>query len=352
MIAEDKLSPRDIVKRAFQFKETKATPFRLEFEPQDRDNYKRMLTEAYGNEDWKTLAKPYIAILTGCSHFLNLEPAADGLEVDSFGCIWRNASMSLETTNTTFHLIEPPLKSSSLQGYQLPDLDHYYRQSVFPQAEDLLLQSRDSFRVGVHLFGLFERAWSLRGYTDFMMDLVENEKFCEELVEAIADWIITSIDYLVELPLDAILITDDIADQRGLLFGVDRFRSLFKPRWTRIFDRIHRYGLYTVLHMCGNPSDAIPDLIDCGLDCVESLQPEAMDVYKLKQEYGRDLRFWGGVGVQNLMPFGTAEEVDREVRLLREKMGSEGGYILATSKDIARPMPIENVVAYLEAATT
>ena len=85
--------------------------------------------------------------------------------------------MSLETTNTTFHLIEPPLKSSSLQGYQLPDLDHYYRQSVFPQAEDLLLQSRDSFRVGVRLFGLFERAWSLRGYTDFMMDLVENEKF-------------------------------------------------------------------------------------------------------------------------------------------------------------------------------
>ena len=351
MIAEDKLSPRDVVKRAFQFKETKDTPFRLEFERQDREYYERMLTQTYGNEDWKTLAKPYIAILTGCSHFLNLETTADGLDVDSFGCKWENASKSSGSGGATFHLIEPPLKSPSLQGYQLPNLKQYYCQSVFPQAEDLLLQSRDSFRVGVHLFGLFERAWSLRGYTDFMTDLVDNKKFCEELLEAIADWIMTSIDYLAELPLDAILITDDIADQRGLVFGIDRFRSLFKPHWRRIFDRIHRYGLYTVLHMCGNPSDALPDLIECGLDCVESLQPEAMDVYTLKQEYGHDLRFWGGLGVQNLMPFGTAEEVDREVRLLRERMGSEGGYILATSKDIARPMPIENVVAYLEAAT-
>ncbi len=75
-----------------------------------------------------------------------------------------------------------------------------------------------------------------------------------------------------------------------------------------------------------------------------------MDVYQLKREYGRDLRFWGAVGVQQLMPFGTPEMIRNEVRRLKNELGRGGGFVLSTSKPISNPVPPVNAMAYFEAA--
>jgi hypothetical protein len=136
--------------------------------------------------------------------------------------------------------------------------------------------------------------WSLRGFESFLMDLADNTAFCEELIENVADWIARSIERLLEMPLDAVIFTDDYADQRGMIFGLERFRKLFKPHWRRLFDIVHRAGFYSVLHVCENAEPALQDLIECGPDCLESLQPEAMDIYGLKKKYGTHLRFWAG----------------------------------------------------------
>jgi len=148
------------------------------------------------------------------------------------------------------------------------------------------------------------------------------------------------------------MLTDDYADQRGVIFGLERFRSLFKPCWKRIFGRIKKAGVYSILHVCGCAEPAVPDLIECGLDCLESLQPEAMDIYRLKRQYGKDLRLWGGLGAQYTLPFGTPEEVRAETRRLKLELGRGGGYILAGAKGIGQEVPVANIVAYLEEART
>jgi len=92
-------------------------------------------------------------------------------------------------------------------------------------------------------------------------------------------------------------------------------------------------------------------MIDIGLDVLESLQPEAMDVYEIKRRYGRDLRLWGGLGTQRLLPFGTTDEIRAEVERLRRLLGRGGGYILAPAKPLLPEVPTGNAVAAIEAFT-
>ena len=132
--------------------------------------------------------------------------------------------------------------------------------------------------------------------------------------------------------------------------GEERWRKLFKPRWKRIYERVHHYGFYTIMHMCGDTSSVVPDLLEVGLDCMESCQPECMDIYKLKREYGKDIRFWGGLGAQSVMPFGTPDEMRAETRRLKTEMGKGGGYILAGAKSPGEEVPIANIAAFLEEA--
>ncbi|MHB1461749.1 MAG: uroporphyrinogen decarboxylase family protein [Armatimonadota bacterium] len=334
--------PRDVVKQAFQFTESSELPFLFNTSPEQAAG----LTAHYGGECWRAKARPYITTLALVDGYLSragMGILPGGLQRDQFGSVWNMGSTS--------HLVEAPLKTPSVKGFSLPDVRGYIRTYLHPVWEQEINSSTESFRMASHVFGLFERAWTLRGFEQFLVDMVEEPSFCDDLLELIADWMIESLDEILAFPVDAIMLTDDYADQRGMIFGLNRFRELFLPRWKRIFDRVHKAGVYTVLHVCGNAAPALPDLIDCGLDCLESLQPEAMDVYQLKREYGRDVRFIGGLGAQSTLPFGTPEDVTAEVRRLKSELGRGGGYILAGAKGILEDVPVNNVIAYLEEAS-
>ncbi len=334
--------PRDVTKLAFQFKEYPEIPFLFNAS----DKQKEMLNKHYGGAFWEEKTKPYVKTIMGINQYLShygMEELPGGLKKDVFGCIWDIGNIS--------HLIEPPLKEPSLKGYKMPDIGEYCKRYVYPVWDKDLKKSDNSFRVVPHNFGLFERAWSLRGFENFLIDMVQEPAFCEELIETIADWMIESIDHLLAAPVDGVFLTDDYSDQRGLIFGLDRFKHFFKPHWKRIFARIKKAGVYVILHVCGCAAPAVPDLIECGLDCLQSLQPEAMDIYQLKRQYGKDLRFWGGLGAQSTLPFGTPDDVKNEVKRLKEQFGKGGGYILEGAKGIGEDVPIDNVIAYLEEAS-
>ena len=334
--------PRDVAKLAFQFHQSEEIPFAFSLAPEREEE----LTAHWGSDAWRGHVRPYVSHLAGVDNFLGLAGLDDlpGRRVrDCFGCVWQMGS--------THHLVEAPLKEPSLAGYSLPDVGQYIDEHVRPLWADPLNTHTDSFRITSHSFGLFERAWSLRGFEAFCMDLVDHAAFCEELIEAIADWMLESIDHLLGAPVDAIMLTDDYADQRGMIFGLERFRRFFKPHWVRLFGRIRKAGVYSILHVCGCAAPAVPELIACGLDCLESLQPEAMDVYALKRQYGRDLRLWGGLGAQSTLPFGTAQQVRDEVRRLKAELGRGGGYVLAPAKSFCAAVPIANIAAYLAEAS-
>ncbi len=334
-------TPRDVVKLAFQYQETEHVPYIFSVTQEQAS----ALTEYCGDPSWQESIVTYIEGVAGVDNFLSMAgmtEQADGSQRDCIGCAWQMGSMH--------HLVDWPLHEPVMSDYRLPDLRPYFEQHICPSWPDEIATTEAQFRVISHSFGLFERAWSLRGFENFLIDLAQNTGFVDELLDHITEWLLQSVDLMASAPVDAILLGDDHAAQRGLLMGCDRWCRFFKPRWRRIFDRAHHYGLYSIMHMCGDTSEVVPDLIEVGLDCMESCQPECMDIYSLKRLYGKDIRFWGGLGTQQTLPFGTAEEVRNETSRMKTEMGRGGGYVLAGAKGLGEEVPVENIAAYLEEA--
>ncbi|MBT3275484.1 MAG: hypothetical protein HN368_20175, partial [Spirochaetales bacterium] len=115
-------------------------------------------------------------------------------------------------------------------------------------------------------------------------------------------------------------------------------------------DAIRKQGKISILHCCGSVFDIMDDIIDIGLDVLESVQPEAahMNPYELKKRWGDKITFWGGLGTQHTIPFGSPKEIVEEIRKLRSEMSKGGGYILAPAKPLRPEVSTENAVAVLE----
>jgi uroporphyrinogen decarboxylase len=115
-------------------------------------------------------------------------------------------------------------------------------------------------------------------------------------------------------------------------------------------DIIHSHGKDVWVHSCGNVEKIIPSLIEMGLDVLNPVQPEAMDLATLKQQYGDKLTFWGGISTQKALPYGTPAEVTAETCRVRDLMSHNGGYILAPAQEIQGDVPAANILALIETA--
>ncbi len=180
---------------------------------------------------------------------------------------------------------------------------------------------------------------------------VANKDFYKELVRKIFEQQMTILEKLLILPFDGIMLSEDWGYQGGIIIGAERWREYFKPYAAKLYDRIHKAGKYTFSHICGSVEEILLDLIEIGLDVYQSVQPEAKNnnPYQLKELYGKNITFWGGLGSQSTIPFGSLSGIKSEFRRLCREMGKGGGYILAPAKAIQPETPTENVVALIEA---
>ena len=151
--------------------------------------------------------------------------------------------------------------------------------------------------------------------------------------------------------IDIVHVGEDFGSQRGLLISPRTFESLFRPKFEQMFELAHRYSAITMMHCCGSVRKLIPRFIEIGLDVLDVVQVSAagMDISELHDEYGDDLAFAGSICVQSTLPFGSVEDVKREVELRLELFG-QGGLILGPSHQIQAGTPVENIVAMYETA--
>lgn len=145
----------------------------------------------------------------------------------------------------------------------------------------------------------------------------------------------------------------DFGTQNSLFVGLDTYRSLFKPFQKAINDKIHELTDWKIfIHSCGAIYDLIPDLIDAGFDVLNPVQVSAkgMDAQNLKNEFGKDLVFWGGgVDTQKTLPFGTPDQVYKEVRERIDIFGEDGGFVFNSIHNIQSNVPVENILSMFRA---
>ena len=153
--------------------------------------------------------------------------------------------------------------------------------------------------------------------------------------------------------VDILWCGDDFGGQQGMLLDPDTWRRIFKPRIRFMFEAFRKAspGIKLAWHSCGSIGPIIPDFIELGLDILNPIQPLArgMDPVCLKENFGRDLVFFGGIDVQELLPHGSPAKIRDEVKRRIEILGKDGGYIVAPAHNIQPDTPVENVSALFEA---
>jgi uroporphyrinogen decarboxylase len=215
---------------------------------------------------------------------------------------------------------------------------------------DALMSSQDdTFKFGSIGFSMFERAWTLRGMENLLVDMILNPDFVEELLDAITEHNLKIIDIALEYGIDGFHFGDDWGQQRGLIMGPQHWRRYIKPMMAKLYAKAKSKGKYISQHSCGDIHEVFPDLIEIGLDVYQTVQPEIYDLPNLKKEFGNDLTFWGGISTQRLLPFEKPETVKRVTRETIAVMGKSGGFVAAPTHSIPGDVPAENVVAMLEA---
>jgi uroporphyrinogen decarboxylase len=335
----DRLTPREAILEQIHHRETRPIPFTLPIE----QNVCESLDEHYGGPSWRQKLKPYIVSVGGIP-MMQRKAISDNQETDLFGSIWR-------IDRRPRRLEKPALLEPSFEGYTFPSPDAFVDPNLKENVQKALQNHPNSFTTLGMGWGLWEGSWGIRGFENALMDVVAEPDFFEELLDRLTEIFVTNLAKFEDLPADAVMFGDDWGDQRGVMIGPERWRKFMKPRFARIYEAVHAQGKRVISHCCGSIADIMPDIIEIGMDVLESVQPEArgMNPYELKKKWGDKITFWGGLGSQSVIPFGTPDEIRSEVRKLCREMGKGGGYILAPAKPLQPETPTENAVAVLEA---
>jgi len=260
---------------------------------------------------------------------------------DEWGTGWGNDGHGAKTE--TYPLVGG---YDALDKYTFPEP---YLQGRFEAADAALKENSNRYIRASVWFTLFERLWMLRGFENMLMDpYVNKHDFCL-LRDRIVEYNLAIIDQWIERGVHSIFFSDDWGSQNGLLMNPDDWRQFYKPSYQRMFERVRSGGAHVWVHLCGNVKAILPDLVDIGLNVLNPIQPQAMDVKELSREFGGKLCFNGGVDVQGTLIHGSTEDIKREVHQLVDLFGRfNGGYIGGTSHSVMPETPLDNVIAMYE----
>ena len=226
----------------------------------------------------------------------------------------------------------------------------------FEPARQLIQQASDKGMavVGGMWMSFFHVLSDFFGMENYFMKMYTHPAVVEAATEKMVDFYIEANKRCLETldgGLDVVFFGNDVGSQLDLLISPDAFKKFILPSYKRIVNQAKNYDLKVMLHSCGAIRKIIPDLIEVGIDALHPLQAKAegMGAAELSSEYGDSLLFVGGVDTQDLLPFGTPQQVRDEVRRLKDTFGSR--YIVSPSHEaILSNVPIQNVVAMMDTA--
>ncbi len=203
---------------------------------------------------------------------------------------------------------------------------------------------------GGYLMGIYEHAKTWLGDEATMLAPYDDPATFAALLDRITEWKCATYGTHVQAGVDIVWIGDDLGTQRSLVMSPAMYRQWYRPRHQRLVEHLRRLRpeIKIAFHCCGHVTPLIPDLIEVGIDILEAVQAEAMDLAYLKREFGRDLTFWGGIGAQSVLAR-PPRQVKEGVRETLRLMAPGGGYIAAPCHTLTEEVSWEQVVAFHEA---
>ncbi len=198
----------------------------------------------------------------------------------------------------------------------------------------------------------FERVWQVRGMQNLLMDYYLYPDEVHRLHRALCDQYKAVLERAAEVCRpDGFWTSDDLGNQRQLMMGPGPFREFIQPYYAEIGETCRRLGLHFWLHSCGDNTEALPGLIEAGLDVFHPVQKHTMDEAAVAREFGDRLTFLVGLDVQHILQERTPDGVREEVRHLVDTFDRPGGgMMMAAGNGIVPGTPLENIEAFLDEA--
>ena len=257
---------------------------------------------------------------------------------DDFGIIWNRSGADKDIGIPESNVI----LDIDNNDYTLPAIDEPYLRNMI---ETLVKTSDDRFVITGIGFSLFERAWSLAGMPQVLMAMAEDSEGLHKLFDDICEFNLKIIDIAMDYDIDAIYFGDDWGQQKNMIMGPEYWRKFIKPRLKRMYGKAKEKGLFVIQHSCGDIHAIFDDLIEIGLDCYQTFQPEIYDIENMKKIYSGKLSFWGAISTQQLLPVANADEVRRETARIMKILSKNGGYIASPTHAIEFDVPPQNILA-------
>ena len=326
------MTKREVVRLAIEGRRPPYVPWHFGFTYEAAQK----LRQHFGRSDLEDVLQNQMLKMGGTGPYTDI---GDECFRDRFGVVWERSVDKDIGQPSGCVLPEPTLK-----GYELPDP---LASGLFEPIPEQLERFGDRFRVFAVSFSLYERAWTLRGMTNLMMDFHDHPDFVDELLNAIADHNIALMREALNYDIDAFYFGDDWGQQRGLQMSPTHWHRFIRPPLKRMYGVARAAGKYVIIHCCGKVDELFDDLIEIGLNCFNPFQPEVMDVFALMDRYRGRLAFYGGLSTQKTLPYGSPEDVRHETRRLLD-MGRDGGYILAPAHAVEGDVPLENMLAFID----
>lgn len=202
----------------------------------------------------------------------------------------------------------------------------------------------------------FHDSMELMGMERFFVEMYMNPELVDAIIEKTFEFYYGVSERMFEANPNIInfhFFGNDFGSQRALLFAPEKWRKFFKPRLAKLIALAHKHGIKAGLHSCGDIHEIFPDFIDIGMDVINPIQVNAdnMDPLKLKNEYGKDIVFFGGIDENEILLHASEDKVRAETRRIIDILGNDGKYIVAASHDYLLPqIPACNIVAMFDEA--
>lgn len=346
------MNPRENLQRLLEGNVPAWIPFSLDVGaiPGLTDTVSRRLREQTGTDDWAEHFGADFRLFSLTQRFGGDDPAAlhgplpPGTTFDEWGIgHWAGGSEG------TQEKIFPPLAtaSSSADVEALP----------LPISADVDASAVDAFHAaGYPVFGyagsIYEWSWWLRGMQDFLTDLLVAPAVAEAVIRKVAEHTCRLAVASARRGIDVLCFYDDAGMQTGMQISPELWRRFIKPAWRRVLEAVRSEvpKARFFLHSCGRIDPILPDIVDLGFDILHPIQPECMDFAAVYRDYGQRIVLCASMSSQRVMPFGSAEDVRREVGRLAAIVGPTRRSILMPSNRLQPETPWENIVAFADEA--
>ena len=279
----------------------------------------------------------------------------DGSLTDEWQIVWKRIGEGQHFINAGGPFSGKEPDPALVEAYAWPNpLDPGRFRTLRSQAQTLRAAS-DAAIILVLGVGAVHQMQFMRGYAAALEDLVAAPDFVQAFLDRYADFWTCMTERALEVVgdlADLAMFGDDLGTQQGPVMSPALYRRLIKPSHARMVQAVKKFNKPVLLHSCGSVAAFIPDLIEIGVDALHPVQVSAksMDTAQLKREFGRDITFWGGIDTHRVLPRGTPGDVREEVRMRIADLAPGGGYVLGAVHNIQAEVPVENVLAMLDAA--